>query len=188
MKILIGSQNAAKVAAAEQAVTAYWPDATVTGVSVPSHVSDMPASEEETIQGALNRATACHQQGATIGLGIESGFRETAHGLFIIAWAASMDENGRVFLASAGDIPLPQYWQEGLRNGAELRPFILQSGLPYDYTTGAVGFLTQGHVTRDATLTQALKLALAPIANAAAYTPVEPNPPAPRCVSSKLST
>lgn len=171
MNIKIGSKNAAKCAAANTAVQSYWPEENVEGIDVDSGVSDMPANEAETMEGAVNRAKACVAAGADIGLGVESGMRETSYGLTMMAWAAAVTAGGDIHMASAGDIPLPEPWQDALRNGAEIRPLMLETGLPYDYTTGAVGFLTKNVLTRDASLANALRAALAPIANADVYQP-----------------
>ncbi|WP_337236846.1 DUF84 family protein, partial [Salmonella enterica] len=56
-KIIIASQNPAKVNAVRSAFSTVFPDQEweFIGVSVPSEVADQPMSDEETKQGALNR-------------------------------------------------------------------------------------------------------------------------------------
>ncbi len=52
MKVVVGSKNKTKVGAVEKV----WKDATITSLSVPSGVAAQPFSDEETMQGAINRA------------------------------------------------------------------------------------------------------------------------------------
>ena len=52
MKVVVGSKNKTKVGAVEKV----WKDAEITSISVPSGVSAQPFSDEETMQGAINRA------------------------------------------------------------------------------------------------------------------------------------
>ena len=50
-----------------------WKDAEITSLSVPSGVSAQPFSDEETMQGAINRAKRALEEGAPIGIGLEGG-------------------------------------------------------------------------------------------------------------------
>ena len=52
MKVVVGSKNKTKVGAVEKV----WKDAEITSLSVPSGVAAQPFSDEETMQGAINRA------------------------------------------------------------------------------------------------------------------------------------
>ncbi len=72
MKIAIGSVNPAKVKAVEEACKEQDIDVIITPMSVPSGVSNQPFSDEETIQGAVNRATNCLlEENIEIGIGLE---------------------------------------------------------------------------------------------------------------------
>jgi non-canonical (house-cleaning) NTP pyrophosphatase len=57
MRLIIASTNPVKVQSALHGFRLMFPDETFTteGVSVPSGVSDQPMTDEETLQGALNR-------------------------------------------------------------------------------------------------------------------------------------
>lgn len=63
-KIIIASQNPAKVNAVRSAFSTVFPDQEweFIGVSVPSEVADQPMSDEETKQGALNRVRNAKQR------------------------------------------------------------------------------------------------------------------------------
>ena len=56
MKILIGTHNRAKTKAVQTISSMYYPDAIFENMEVPSLVAEQPMSQEETRQGAINRA------------------------------------------------------------------------------------------------------------------------------------
>ncbi|KAJ2972514.1 hypothetical protein NQ176_g7113 [Zarea fungicola] len=57
-EIIVASKNPVKIQAAHDGFQRMFPDIafTVRGLSVPSGVPDQPLTDEETLQGALNRA------------------------------------------------------------------------------------------------------------------------------------
>ena len=59
MKVVVGSKNKTKVGAVEKV----WKGATITSLSVPSGVANQPFSDEETMQGAINRAKQALEEG-----------------------------------------------------------------------------------------------------------------------------
>ncbi len=61
MKVVVGSKNKTKVGAVEKV----WKDATITSLSVPSGVAAQPFSDEETMQGAINRAKRALEEGGS---------------------------------------------------------------------------------------------------------------------------
>ena len=66
MKIFVGSANPVKVNAVLAAAIETWLDVEAQGFSVESGVSDQPFSDEETKQGAINRAKAALEEGLKI--------------------------------------------------------------------------------------------------------------------------
>lgn len=75
--IVLGSKNPSKIKALENIIHTYdnFKDAIITGVDVDSGVCDQPMSDEETIQGAKNRAKlAFEKTNCNYSFGIESGF------------------------------------------------------------------------------------------------------------------
>jgi non-canonical (house-cleaning) NTP pyrophosphatase len=118
-KIYIGSKNPAKVKAIEQALAelnqhlqrlgepqlVYEP---VIGLAVPSSVASQPLSEEETLQGAINRAYALHRQDQhSLSFGLEGGIQLIGEMWYLSNWGALVDEHGRLYTAGGVRIPLP---------------------------------------------------------------------------------
>nr|WP_231736982.1 DUF84 family protein [Halobacterium sp. CBA1126] len=88
MRVAVGSGNPVK----RDAVAAALPDATVDAVSVPSGVPEQPRGDDETVEGARNRAERALQSGEYgLGVGLEGGVAEREGDLFLIMWAAATD-------------------------------------------------------------------------------------------------
>lgn len=166
--VIVGSKNAAKIAAVQQGIGLYWPDAVVHGEDVASGVSNQPLGHEETLTGALNRARAAQALGADLGVGLEGGVVEI-HGTPVMMGYVAVTDGTREVVVPTNGTPLPQSWGKALAEGAELRPFVIAAGLPYDYKTGVIGTLTNGKLSRDQGFALALQSALVPWVNSAAY-------------------
>ena len=147
MKIAVGSTNPAKV----QAVMEIYNEAEVISVQVESGVSDQPFSDEETLNGAVNRAKNCLlEKGTDIGIGLEGGVVKMERGVFVCNWGAMVTKEGDIFIAGGAKIPLPKRIAERLENGEELGPVM------DDFTKranirkkeGAIGVLTNERITR----------------------------------------
>lgn len=144
-KIIIGSLNPAKVDAVRRA----FPDDDVVGMAVESGVSEQPTSDEETLQGAINRAKQAKRYG-DIGIGLEGGVAYTPYGLFLVNYGALVDEEGQCYVAGGLRIPLPDAIKEGLERGLELGDvmdaFTKKKGVKHD--EGAIGVFTANGVKR----------------------------------------
>ncbi|EIT85497.1 NTPase [Fictibacillus macauensis ZFHKF-1] len=155
MKIVVGSSNPAKIRAVEQCMP--YP---VTGVEVASGVAAQPFSDEETKQGAENRAKAAVTQGAEIGIGLEGGVVEMQDGLYLCNWGALATKEGAVFVASGAKLPLPKEVAAALFNGEELGPvmdrFTKAQGI--SKKEGAIGVFTNGVIHRDEMFTHIVKM------------------------------
>jgi inosine/xanthosine triphosphatase len=167
-RVIVGSKNAAKVRAVELGVRAYWPQAVVEGFEVESGVGAQPLGHEETLQGALNRARAAQKLGGELGFGLEGGVVEIHNVPIMMSYVAVTDGRREIAVPVTGT-PLPRAWGEALKNGAELRPFVVEAGLPYDYKGGVIGTLTNGLLTRDEMFAFAVKTALVPWVNPSPY-------------------
>lgn len=168
MRIIVGSKNVAKVGSVQQAAAGYWPDAVVEGFEAESGVSNQPIGEEETMTGALNRARAAQAKGCDLGVGIEGGV-SVVHGQWVMMSFIAVTDGTREIVLPVTGTPLPHHWGEALKNGAELRPLVIESGLEYDYKLGVNGILTKGAVARDEVFRVAMQNALAPWVNPQAY-------------------
>lgn len=149
LKIVVGSTNKAKVQAVLQAIPTSWELITS---NVPSGVSNQPFSDEETIQGAMNRASnALHQTDAHLAIGLEGGVVETPYGLFLCNWAAlKVRETQKTYIAGGARILIPEEVANKLREGKELGPVMEEYTTIHDVRNneGAIGIFTNSKVTR----------------------------------------
>ncbi|WP_442595552.1 DUF84 family protein [Neobacillus sp. D3-1R] len=159
MKIIIGSKNPAKIEAVKRAFTGEYE---FVPLDAPSGVSNQPFSDEETIQGAVNRAENALKLGdGDIGIGLEGGVQETSFGLFLCNWGALVIKGqSPLMIAGGARIPLPEEISVRLRGGEELGPIM------DDYTKkdnirkkeGAIGVFTNGAIDRSTMFTHLTKL------------------------------
>lgn len=156
MKILVGSNNPTKI----QAVKNVFPAAEIGNLDALSKVSAQPFSDEETMEGAINRARECAAAEACIGIGLEGGVMEINGEMYLCNWGALVDENERVYLASGARIPLPQEVTEQLKNGIELGEVMDEYASKKDVRSneGAIGIFTKEEINREEMFTHVIKL------------------------------
>lgn len=157
MRILIGTHNRAKTKAVQTISSIYYPEANFENKEVPSLVSDQPMGQEETRQGAINRAKQLidelmEDSDILFGIGLEGGVQEIDGQLYICNWGALATPAGDVFTATGAGVPLPGEIAEQLRGGAELGPvmdvYTNKKGIRHD--EGAIGVFSNGLVNRSA--------------------------------------
>ncbi|ELE8119134.1 inosine/xanthosine triphosphatase [Vibrio fluvialis] len=165
-KVIIASLNPAKIRAVESAFSTVFPDhhCVFQGVSVPSEVADQPMSDHETKLGALNRVRNAKQR-ITDGdfyVGLEAGIDGDVTFAWMIIESATQRGESR-----SASLMLPPEVLSKLADANELGDVmdevfgtdnIKQKG-------GAIGLLTQHHLTRSSVYHQALILALIPFTN-----------------------
>ncbi|KAB1196984.1 MULTISPECIES: inosine/xanthosine triphosphatase [Haloferax] len=166
MDIAVGSGNPVKRRAVEQATT----DASVSAVAVESGVSEQPYGNDETIEGAVNRARRALDSGAyDLGVGIEGGVAAypsgdgTGDDLYLVMWSAVTDGE-RVGRGAGPTFLLPDRIADRIRAGEELGP-VMDDVLGTDdiaKNEGAAGAFTGGRITRTHALESAVTAALAP--------------------------
>jgi inosine/xanthosine triphosphatase len=149
----IGTQNKAKVEAIQNGFREYYDQVSFECLKTESNVNDQPFSDQETIEGALNRAkNVLRMTEADVGIGLEGGVTESLYGMFVCNWGALVDRDGNEIIAGGARISLPAEIADGLRQGGELGPimdeFTQRTGIRHK--EGAVGVFTDGIVTRDA--------------------------------------
>lgn len=142
------------------------------GVSAPSGVADQPMSEEETLQGALNRVQYAKQQypEANFWVGLEGGVAPEGDELSAFAWVVVQDHE-QLGRSRSGSFYLPQAVQRLVQQGVELgeandRVFGHQNS---KQKGGAIGILTHNALGRKELYEQAVLLALVPFRNKALY-------------------
>lgn len=155
MKILVGSKNPTKV----QAVKNVFPTAEIGDLEVHSKVAAQPFSDEETMEGAINRAKECVVEGC-IGIGLEGGVMEIDGDMYLCNWGALADENGEVYVASGARIPLPEEVTEQLEKGRELGEIMDEYTSQKNVRSkeGAIGIFTNEVVNREEMFTHVIKL------------------------------
>ena len=138
----------------------------VLGLDVASAVSKQPMSDEETLQGAGNRALnaqkACPE--ADFWFGLEGGLTQLPNGDFVsYAWIVVLgkEKSGKARTAA---YLLPQKVSELLRTGMELGEAddLVFGKTNSKQTSGGVGLLTNGLIDRANLYAMAVKLALIP--------------------------
>lgn len=148
MKIAIGSKNVVKINAVKDIFVEK--ECTFVSENVSSDVSEQPFSDQETMQGAINRANnVLRETGATIGVGLEGGVVETPQGIFLCNWGALTDGNITV-TAGGARILLPDEFQMPLLNGVELGTIMDSYAKKTDVgkNEGAIGIFTNGRMNR----------------------------------------
>jgi inosine/xanthosine triphosphatase len=150
----VGSTNPVKI----QAVVRVLVGTNVTdvrGFGVPSGVAAQPLSDEETRQGALQRALKMleTQQEVRVAVGLEGGvFTETQTGqLWSTVWVVVKDRHIEgEWVANGGRFPLPEEIAAGIRAGREMGDVMddLTGKAQVHQKEGMIGVVTAGLVTR----------------------------------------
>ncbi|MBT2216623.1 DUF84 family protein [Virgibacillus dakarensis] len=157
MKIIIGSKNPAKV----NAVLEIFPAYTVINMEAASSVSAQPFSDEETREGAVNRALECVQKNPnTLGVGLEGGVMYVEDQLYLCNWGALVDQERNIYTASGARIPLPEKINTELKKGHELGDVMDQFAKKQEVRKkeGAIGVFTNELVTRKEMFVHIIKL------------------------------
>lgn len=161
MKIAVGTENKAKVGAVEAIVREYYPDAQLENLEVASDVSVQPFSNEETRQGAINRArNTLLKTNADLAFGLEGGVDEIDGVMYCCNWGAVAMKDGTVISSSGAQFALPEVIAKELRMGKELGPVM------DDYTNtenirhhqGAIGIFTNDLIDRKQMFEHIVKL------------------------------
>ncbi|WP_101844770.1 DUF84 family protein [Halobacillus sp. Marseille-P3879] len=157
MKIYIGSTNPTKV----EAVKKVFANDDVLSVEVESKVAAQPFSDEETLEGAVNRARECAvMKKSELGIGLEGGVMEIEGDLFLCNWGALVDQKENVYRASGARIPLPDEISEGLQTGRELGELMDAYAEKANVSKheGAIGIFTNSVIKREEMFSHVVKL------------------------------
>lgn len=153
MKIAVGSQNPAKIEAVQLAFQTIWPDEQweLLNIDVVSGVAAQPMSDEESIQGARNRAKeAIKKLSADWGVGLEGGLRSAGGSHFTCGWAVVVDKNGDEGIGSSLSVVVTPAIMDIIKRGIELG---VASDMVFATTNskqkeGYFGLMTKNAVTR----------------------------------------
>jgi inosine/xanthosine triphosphatase len=100
-----------------------WPDKKweVTGVDVPSGVSNQPMTHTESIRGARTRAeNVLEETGADFGVGLEGGLEQIGDDWFECGWIVVKDKDGKIGIGSSVRFRLPEVMVKMIHQGKEL--------------------------------------------------------------------
>ncbi|MGC8478695.1 MAG: DUF84 family protein [Candidatus Micrarchaeia archaeon] len=166
MKIAIGTTNKLKVDAIKGVLGKIFPDAEFIPTKVESGVSEDPKSEEEGINGALNRALkAMEIEGADIGVGPEGITATNSYGTFVYGYVAIVDKAGAKGIGASAQVMLPKRVVELMSAGKGLAEAMseLSSNSKEEIRTelGTNGILTNGMYDRSKEFTDATTCAVA---------------------------
>ena len=175
IQVAIGSKNPVKIEAAIGGLAKVYPDAVIehAGYNVPSGVSDQPFGDSETMAGAKSRAQAAfaayeleHGRKPTFSIGLEGGvdFSITnKENLQAFAWIVAFDGSCEGCSRTA-TFDLPNIISKLVLGGTELGAAddIVFGTTNSKQSKGAVGFLTNGVVTRAQYYESAVILAMIP--------------------------
>lgn len=171
MKIVVGSENPAKIAAVQDGFSAMFSNESIEirGINVESGVPSQPIGREETIIGATNRAKRVLEKMSDIdfAVGVEAGIEEIGGKIGAFAWMVVISKEGVVGKGEAGVFFLPESISKLIRSGVELgiaadRVFDVKNS---KHSTGTVGILTKNALNRPEYYRQAVILALMPHVN-----------------------
>lgn len=173
-KIIVASKNPIKINATKLGFQKVFAnvDFEFMGVSVPSDVSDQPMTNQETLQGAINRATHAKNDfpNAKYWVGIEGGIERVGEEMMAFAWIVilSNEKDGK---ARTGTFFLPQKVVELINQGKELGEAddIVFGHSNSKQKNGAVGILTGNLIDRTQFYVEAMILALIPFLNKEIY-------------------
>ncbi|MEN1968177.1 DUF84 family protein [Lentibacillus sp. N15] len=157
MKITIGSNNPTKIKAVQEVFATH----TVQAMNASSSVSAQPFSDEETREGAINRALECVRRNPeSIGIGLEGGVMYVEDQLYLCNWGAMVDRDKNTFTASGARIPLPEAVHSELCKGHELGDVMDQYAKKQEVRKkeGAIGIFTNEIVTRQEMFSHLVKL------------------------------
>ncbi len=154
---MVGSYNKAKL----NAVKNTFLDADIQSVEVESDVSAQPRTDEETREGAINRAFASKGlKENSYGIGLEGGVMRIDHQLFLCNWGALVTPSNVCYTASGARIPLPLEITKPLLNGRELGDIMEEWTANKDirHHQGAIGIFTNERVSREEMFTHVVLL------------------------------
>ncbi|MFA4924562.1 MAG: inosine/xanthosine triphosphatase [Ignavibacteriaceae bacterium] len=176
MKILVGSKNPVKIESVREAFSYYFNSIEVNGLEVDSKVSPQPINHE-TFIGAKNRADElfllAQEENLSIDyfVGIEGGIIEEHSRWFAFGCICILNNQGETGFGTSSLFPLPSLIVTELLNGKELGEVIDE--IANDENTkqkgGAIGYLTNGVITRKELYKQGIISALVPFLHPALY-------------------
>jgi len=173
MKIVVGSENPAKIKATKNIFERIYGTVDIVSFDVDSGVPSQPFGINETIKGAVNRARGAYSADFDFSVGIESGLMETPNsisGYIDLQWCAIFDGEKTTLGVSAGFEYPPCVIKEVL-DGKEVGDVMdnVTGVRDLGEKTGAVNYLSKGMLNRTENTEQCLLMAMIPWLNEDIY-------------------
>ncbi len=175
INIVIASTNPVKINASLKGFKKMFKDETfkVEGISMPSGVSEQPLTNNETFQGALNRANQASQRISTADyyVGIESGVESMDDEMHTFTWVVIKSKSGKIGKARSASLFLPPQVSKLILSGKELgEADDIVFGLANSKQgIGSVGILTKNVSNRELFYVEVVVLSLVPFVNPELY-------------------
>ncbi len=174
VRVAVGSANPVKVAAVEQEFAAILrcPIA-VEGHATPSGVPEQP-KDDETMRGARHRSSAAFAAWpeADYAVGVEAGLnRDDAGAWFDVQACVVQDRLGSETVGWGPAFQYPDWVTQRALKGEMISEILgpVADDPRIGGTTGAIGFLTDGHMDRTELTTIAVRMAMVPRIRPALY-------------------
>lgn len=175
MKVIVGSKNPMKLQIVVKVFLDVFPEEEIkfSTHEASSGVSDQPYGIEETKTGAFNRTQSAKESDirGDYFVGLEGGIEIIDEEYWVTAWMCVQNIAGKVGYGRTSSFKLPEKMVVLLKEGKELSE---ASDIIFDDENsgqkgGAIGFLTNGDVTRADFYTHALRFALIPFTQPTLY-------------------
>jgi inosine/xanthosine triphosphatase len=173
-KVIVASKNPVKIEAVKIGFQKMFTETEFKfiGVSVESDVNDQPMSDEETLEGAINRSENCFTkfEDADYWVGVEGGIKKDRADMSAFAWVVIKSKKAKG-KARTGTFFLPRKVIELINEGKELGEAddIVFGRENSKQKAGAVGILTENVIDRAKLYSEAVILALIPFKNPDIY-------------------
>ncbi len=170
MRVVVGSENPAKLRAVERAFRYAFGRVELKGIEVDSGIPPQPLGFSEILKGAFNRAREAKKHG-DFGVGIEAGGVERFGRIFDHQVCVVITPENEVSLGVGAGFILPDEVEKRVKERKEMGEVMSEvSGIrEIGKKIGAIGYLSKGALTRVELTYQAVIAALIPIVNKDLY-------------------
>ena len=174
MLVVVGSENRIKIGAVQKAFRSFNLDAEVIGVEVKTSITEQPIGTNETVKGALERASGAliKKPDADLGVGVEAGLIEWYSRYLDQHVAVIVDRGGGTTFGAGPAFELPpRVLSTVLGDNLELdAAFEKVMGIKkVGKSMGVIGFVSRGRIVREDLAAAAVLMALAPRLNPHEY-------------------
>jgi inosine/xanthosine triphosphatase len=169
LMVHVGSANPVKIEAVRNVFSKYFPELEVEGSVTRTSVPDEPW-EEDVKRGAKERAWQV-MQNADIGVGIEAGLFRREDGIYDVQYCAILDKMGRYTFGTGPGFRYPPMIEAELLKGSTVGEVFAEKivGENIGKQGGAIGYLTNGVMKRQALTESAVLAAMVPRINKELY-------------------